>query len=268
MNDGSGLYRARWQYQPSLVDHADTGIITLESLASNLTADHDTANRTATAYTTINISFVEGRLYLLGIRGRTASIAPTIGSITGGGNTWNQVEEVNIGAITLWLYECVAVATISDTIEITPDGVTTWTQGAWIVDEVVTSVSSPLIQSAQNDETASHSELTVTLASFADAAENIAYGLFAHNEDTDLTAGAGFSDLGATAEPTENANRMKSIWRIGEDTTVDITSATTSSDVFGIAVEIALVVTAAPGALPWIYRSHTHTIGAGFGRAM
>lgn len=269
MHDGSGLFGARWQWQPSLTDHADTGLITLESLASNLTADHDTTNRTATAYSTINIGFVEGRLYLLAIRGRTATIAPSIGSVAGGGNTWNLLQTVNVGtSVTLWLYYAVAVSTTYDTIDITPDGVTTWTQGGWIVDEIVTSVASPVVQSAQNSETASHTELTVTLAAFADAVENIAYGVFAHNEDTLLTPGAGFTDLGSSSEDTENTNRIRSIWKIGEDTGVDITSASTTSDVFGIAAEIALVVTAGGGALPWIYRSHTHTIGAGFGRAM
>lgn len=206
--------------------------------ATNLAAAHDTANRTSTAYTTASISFVAGRTYMLAVRARVSSGTPAVGSITGGGNTWTLVETVNVSNITLWLYYCVAVSTTSGAISITPDGVTTWTQGGWIVDEFSGAIPRPIAQSAQNSETGSHSSLAVTLATFDDATDNAAYGVFAHNEDTALTAGSGFADLGASAESSENANRIKSIWKTGQDTSVDITSATTSSDVFGIAVEI------------------------------
>lgn len=176
---------------------------------------------------------------MLGIRGRTATIAPLIGTITGGGNTWLLLETVNIAAITTWLYYCVAGTTVAGTIEITPDGVTTWTQAGWIVDEFTNAAGSPIVQAEQNSDAASHSSLTVTLAAFA-GTSNAAYGLFSQNEDTAITAGSGFTDLGSTSTAAENANRMKSIWKRGADTTVDVTTATTTADVFGAAVEIAV----------------------------
>jgi len=265
MYDGSGLYKARWQYQPTSSDHADiTNVLTLESVATNLDANYDTANRTATAYSTASISFVEGRLYMLGIRGRTASIAPSIGSIAGGGNTWTLLETVNISAITTWLYYAVAVSTTADTIDITPDGITTWTQAGWIVDEVITPVASPIVQSDQNSETGSHTSLTVTLAAFANASENLAYGFFAQNGTNALTPGSGLSELGAAAEPTENPNLMKSVWKVGEDTGVDVTTASTTDDIYGIAVEIAMVesnnVTVEPTTAALVITTYAPTI--------
>lgn len=203
--------------------------------ATNLAAAHDTTNRTSTAYTTASISFVAGRVYMLAVRGRVASGTPEVGSVTGGGNTWQLLQASNISNITLWLYYCVAGSTTSGTIDITPDGITTWTQAGWIVDEFV---AYDVAQSAANSNPSSHSSLTVTLSGFENPTDNVAYGAFAHNEDTALTAGSGFADLGASAEASENANRIKSIWKTGEDTGVDITSATTTADVFGVAAEI------------------------------
>jgi hypothetical protein len=242
VNDGSGLSKARWQYQPTTSDHADiTNVLTLESVATNLDSAYDLANRTATAYSTATISFVEGRLYLLGLRGRTATTEPLIGSVAGGGNTWTLLQTVNVSNVTIWLYYAVAVSTTTDTIDITPDGITTWTQAGWVVDEVITPIASPIVQSAQNNDTASHTSLTVTLASFADATENIAYGFFAQNATNALVPGSGLSELGAAANSTENANLLMSVWRVGQDTGVDVTTASTTDDISGIAVEIAMV---------------------------
>ncbi len=176
---------------------------------------------------------------MLTIRGRTATIAPSIGTLTGGGNTWLLLETVNLSNVTQWLYYCVAGVTTSGAISITPDGITTWTQGDWIVDEFTNTAASPIVQSDQNSNADSHSELTVTLAAFA-GTNNVTYGAFSQNEDTAITAGSGFADLGATSEAAENANRIKSIWRRGADTTVDVTTATTTADVFGVAAEIAV----------------------------
>lgn len=205
--------------------------------ATNLAAAHDTTNRTSTAYSTASISFVAGRVYMLAVRARVASGTPAVGSITGGGNTWTLLQTSSQVNVTLWLYYCVAASTTSDTISITPDGVTTWTQAGWIVDEFTNAAA--VAQSAQNSNPSTHTSLTVTLPGFFYPATSVAYGVFAHNEDTALTAGSGFTDLGASTEASENANRIKSIYKVGEDTGVDITSASTSSDVFGVAAEIS-----------------------------
>lgn len=176
---------------------------------------------------------------MLAVRARTAAGTPGVGSISGGGNTWSLLQTVNIASITLWLYSCTAVSTTSGAISITPDGITTWTQAAWIVDEFTNTAASPIVQSAQNSDPASHSSLVVTLAAFA-GPNNVAYGVFAQNEDTAITAGSGFSDLGATGTAVENSNRVKSIWKRGADTTVDVTTETTTADIFGAAAEIAV----------------------------
>lgn len=208
-------------------------------VATNLAAAHDLTDKINTPYSTASISFVKGRAYLLTVRARVAAGTPGIGSVSGGGNTWAPLQTVNLSNITIWLYSCTAVSTTAAAIEITPDNVTTWTQAAWIVDEFTNVAAVPVVQSAQNSEPASHSSLTVTLAAFA-GSNNAAYGCFAQNEDTEITAGSGFTDLGATGTAVENSNRMKSIWRRGADTTVDVTTATTNSDIFGVAAEIAV----------------------------
>lgn len=215
--------------------------MTIAISAANLTADHDTANRTATAYTTASVAFVRGRVYMLAIRGRSAAGSPSIGSVAGGGNTWALLQTVTVSNIKLWLYYCIAASTTAGTITVTPDGVTTWTQAGWVVDEF--SDASGVAQSAQNSETASHSSLTVTLSAFTSYARNATYGVFAQNEDSELTPGSGFVVLGASTEASENANRIRSIWKAGGDTSVDIATSTTASDVLGIAAEISVAVT-------------------------
>ena len=207
--------------------------------ATNLAAAYDLTNRTATSYVTGNISFVKGRLYMLTIRGRTATTAPLLSTVTGGGNTWLLLETVNISNVSQYLYYCVAASTTTATISFTPDGITSWTQGGWIVDEFANVSASPILQSEQNSDPNSHSSLTVTLAAFA-GPNNVAYGAFSQNEDTAITPGSGFTGLGAAAESVENVNRLRSMWRRGQDTSVDVTTATTASDIFGVAVEIAV----------------------------
>lgn len=177
---------------------------------------------------------------MLTIRGRTATIAPGIGSIVGGGNTWLLLQTVNDTNVTHWLYYCVAGSTTASTIAITPDGVTTWTQGAWIVDEFTGASASPIASSAQNIDLNSHSSLSIPISPIPAPSFDVAYGSFSQNEDTAITAGAGFADLGATADAAENPNRLKSIWRTGETTIVNVTTATTASDIFGAAAVISL----------------------------
>jgi hypothetical protein len=205
----------------------------------NRAAAHSTTNRTSTAYVTADINMVAGRVYMLGIRGQVASGTPGIGSVSDGTNTWNLVTTKNEANITIWVYSCVASSTGAFPVNITPDGVTAWTQAGWVVDEVLGASSTPVVQSASNSDPGTHTSLAVTLSSFDDATRNVAWGFFAHNEDTAITAGSGFSDLGASTENVENANRIKSIWKRGEDTSVDVTVGSTSADILGIAVEIA-----------------------------
>lgn len=204
----------------------------------NMTADHSTTNRTSSNYPTATLTFVAGRTYLLGIRARVASGTPGIGSVANGGGTWTLIGSVNESNITIWLYWMIPTATTTASIAITPDGITTWTQAGWTIDEVFGAPdSSPIVQYATAQEPGSHSSLTVTLSTLA-ASDSGVYGFFAQSEDSDITPGSGFTGLGASTENTENANRIRSIWGRG-DTTVDVTTSTTTSDILGIAVEIS-----------------------------
>ena len=104
-------------------------------------------------------------------------------------------------------------------------------------------------QSATNTGSiASSSTLTVTLASFADAANNVAAGCFGMDEANtgDIGPGSGFT-VGGDVANTADDDSLLDEYKTGEDTSVDAVNGASGTQLMGgIAVEIDDGAAAAP----------------------
>jgi len=215
---------------------------------THLTANSDVTNRLATDYTTASVSFVAGRTYLVAVRARVVSGAIEITSITGGGNTFDvsfSAIESNIAIFFGWV---VAASTTSDTILINPGGANQWTAASWIVDEVSgADATTPIVQEASATEINSHTSLAVTLAAFADATNNAVWSTAQINvSGASLTREAGYTALGDVTLASENTNQLISFWKTGQDTSVESTNSSTTSDSIAIAIELAMAASGDP----------------------
>ena len=99
-----------------------------------------------------------------------------------------------------------------------------------------------IVQNATNKAETGES-LTVTLSAFGDATNNATFGFFGKGSNGVFTEGSGFTELHDEQAGGEGA-RAQSEWRLGEDTSVDV-SWTGSTSHVGIAVEIKAVAVAA-----------------------
>jgi len=98
--------------------------------------------------------------------------------------------------------------------------------------------SAAVVQSATN-LTAGATSLTVTLAAFGNS-NNGTYGVFSHSTNEDSTRGSGFTTGPGGYGVSPPSQGFRSEWRVDNDTTVDMSWAT-SSPAGGIALEIKYV---------------------------
>lgn len=106
-----------------------------------------------------------------------------------------------------------------------------------------------IVQVAMND--ASAASLTVTLAAFADAVNNMAIGTFNPRDTGVQTAGSGFTIL-AQAQGGSNGNDIMTEYKTGEDTSVDA-SGWAAATVIGVAMEMAVAGGAVVVTSPFYY---------------
>jgi hypothetical protein len=213
----------------------------LTSAGSDTNADtQDTASITPTA----------NRLVLAAIV-NTASGTPTLPTLAGNGLTWVEILTVLFDVIAtptkrLTLFRALGASPSTGVVTITAATSTGW---SWSVAEfggIDTSGSNgsgAIVQSASNRADNAGS-LTVTLAAFADAVNNVAYGGFGASGNTQITPGGGFAELGEGAS-TLPSSRCQSEWKTGQDTTVDASTELASPEWGGIAVEIKMATAAA-----------------------
>lgn len=220
-------------------------------MPANLTSGSVTSPTTSEA--TASITITADRLTLLAITVQTndSSTPPTI-TPTATGVTFTSLQDNlydNSGVDRVrqqaWRAMPASNATGAITIALSASARTL----VWTVDEFDgvdtggTNGSAAVVQSAKAGNTSNVTSRTVTLASFADATNNWAWGVFAQHRGNatppDMTEGSGFTKL---AEPTGaqagDSVVMLSEYVLGEDTSVDVTSDI-SKPIGGIAVEVA-----------------------------
>jgi hypothetical protein len=163
--------------------------------------------------------------------------APTISSITGNGLTWVLVGTAITpsGLNRTTLYRASSASTSTGTATITFSGAAD--DCVWQISEYTgqdtsgTNGSGAIVQSAVNNGGGGLTSLTVTLAAFA-SSSNAAVGCFGSSTNNVLTPGAGFTEIG-----TQPSSSTRAITELdGEDTTVNVTSASTALQ--GVAAEI------------------------------
>lgn len=196
------------------------------------------------------------RLLCLAVAGGTASATqPATPSISGLNVTWVQEDTVDFDTLGstdragIFLFRAMGSPS-SGTITITFSG-QVLNRCDWSLDEFNgvdtsgTNGSGAIVQSVAN-AIAANTTHTITLAAFADATNNAAYGCFAHQASEAYTQGSGFNLLGNPFGTGGNFSLL-SEWKLGQDTGVDCSWA--SSRVSGgVAVEIKAAVagTASP----------------------
>lgn len=232
---------------------------------SNLLATGTTASQTS--YTTASVSPTGSRLLLLGVLGGTASgVQPLAPAVSGNGLTWVLIATVDYDTAgstdreSCFLFRAMGASPSSGTITIdfASTGQALGKGAAWVLDqsssEVDTSGSDgagAIAQSATAAGGSTSTSLSVTLAAFADATNNVAYGFFSKQNATAYTVGSGFT---LTGEATANTNRRAMAeYVLGQDTSVDC-SWTTGIRSGGIAVEVKSASAAVP--LPVITSQH------------
>lgn len=187
-------------------------------------------------YTTASLTPVANRLYMLSVHGRisTGSVQPVCSSVTGAGLTWVQAnfsDTDTSGTDRQSVYTFRAMGTGSaGALTITFSG-QTLQRACWSLDEFDgcdtsgTNGSGAIVQTAKtNDAGSGSTSVTVTLAAFADAVNNAAYGVFGHQVQEAITHGSGFTELSDQAPLGVLA--LQTEWRLGQDTSVDASWAT------------------------------------------
>lgn len=245
----------------SWTTNSHSNIVVIEIRASSTATPgpvfrNDLTNNTAASnntFTTANISVTANRLVLLAVqntRGAGAELPSSFGGTLSA--TWTQVATVTYNTVgtptsRLTLFRTMLSSSASGTI--TVNFTSSHTRLVWLVTELggVNAISSDgsraiTANSATNHADASTS-LTVTLNAFADG-RNATYGVFASDTGNggSFASGAGFVEINHN-----NGGSGGSIFgefRYTNDTTAD--ASTTSSDLAGIAVEIAATALASP----------------------
>lgn len=211
----------------------------------NLTNNGDTTD--GTVYTTASVTLEAGRHYLLAVNAHQVD-TPSTPTVTSTGATWTLRQSVdfqNIAAPDQRL--CVFVGTVAaqqvGAITITYPG--TKTACRWSLEEVTGhNTSSPIVQDVEN-RADTGTTFSVAPAAFADAVNNAMYCVVSHSSSDAINKEAAHTQLsdGVTAGSTSTIH-MKVVWQIGEDTSVDFTTAS-SRFWGGIALEIAVASSSA-----------------------
>lgn len=198
--------------------------------AASALALETTATAGTSFATSANLTCSANKLYLACVVNQTSGGGATPSGLTGGGqSTWTQVRTALVGANERMTIFRALSASPGAAAALTA----TWSssQGSfgaiWVIEyagvlTTGTNGADAVVQSASNTSS-SASGLTVTLASFADATNNVAAGFFCNATTSAATAGSGFTLLGNS---TGQSRRFSHEWKTGEDTSVDITGGT------------------------------------------
>lgn len=214
--------------------------------AGHLTSSAD--NTDASSYTTASISPSGSALVLAAVANVHPTAAGTV-TLSGNGLTWVEVATVTLDGTErrLTLFRAMGASPSAGAVTITLSN--TAESCAWSIVELSgvatggTNGSAAVVQSATNSAVDAAS-LVVTLAAFADAVANAAFGAFAKNGSVAIDPGSGFTELGEGAATTP-AVRAQSEWKSGQDTSVDASQATGTGNWGGIAVEVAAAAASA-----------------------
>jgi hypothetical protein len=208
----------------------------------------DAALNNGNTQNTNSIAFANNRLYLLTVCSRgTAPMG--VSSVTGGGITWTEAATAFTGTgPNMSIFRGLTTSGASTgALTITVSGGPT-SSFKWIVDEFTgVNTTTPVVQAADCVSGVNQTTGTVALSGFADATNNVAYGVFAHNIQEAFTADAsgGWAILVDNQTVVTGVIVQASEWKTGSDTSVTMTWATGTDRWSGTAVEIA-AATAAP----------------------
>lgn len=214
--------------------------------AANLTASYSGTD--ATSYATASVAPGSNRLILLTVNSESdLTETPNAPTASGCGVTWVEVATLAYdtagsrrGRITLLRGMVASPSSGAITIDFAGQ---TQSCCLWTVEEFDgvntggTNGSAAVVQSATVNSTGSDAP-SVTLAAFADASNNAAYGAFAkEGNPPGFTKETGYTLLSDVASTTPVA-RLSSEWILGEDTSVSSTAPSTNQG-GGVACEIA-----------------------------
>lgn len=208
------------------------------------------AAATGSTVVTPSISPTASRVYIAIFSWREGE-AGSAYTMSGWGLTWNEIDRRIInaagaandfGIIGFWAVGSPSAGALTFTI--TGDAPT---GGNWSVFELDgADLTSPIVQSADNGNASADTTADVTLAAFADAVNNAAFGAFADLDGSYSWAeGSGFTTI-HDVDTASYANIL-SEWKIGEDTLVD--AAHDSFTWAGIAFEVKAASTAITGTI-------------------
>lgn len=215
-------------------------------LATHLTTS--SSGTDATSYTTASISPTADRLVLVAVYGGNDTAGSPEPTVTGAGMTWVTVltnPAVTDSGQRITVFRGLSASPGSGALTI-DFGVTEIDRCSWSITEFEnvdltgTNGSGAVVQSVANDADATTS-LTVTLAAFG-STDNATYGAISLANNTAITQGTGFTELGEADGP--EAGSIESQWRNDNDTSVDWSFAS-SNHIVGIAVEIKFSLLAA-----------------------
>lgn len=206
-----------------------------------------TSSNAASYPSSASLTPADNKVYLLAAIVNNAggsSTNPSVPTATGAGLTWANVISFNI---VVWkqritVFRALGASGLTDTVTVTygatQDGHVTFVEeltgtklsGGNASDAIVQTASAPVTEAASTSG-------SVTLAAFADAANNLAYGVFSIQANETITKEASYS--GPTSQGHANPTRAAvSEWIVGQDLAVTA-SWTSSVNWRGVALEIA-----------------------------
>lgn len=195
---------------------------------TNLTSG--SANNVASGQQTASVAFQNNRLYMFALVNRGATADST--ALSGGGLTWTKrVSGTGRELWTGWASSGASTGVVT----------MTWAGSStalyWIIDEGTgVDLTTQIVQSSAQG-TGTGTSGAATLAAFADATNNAAYGFFTHAVNETSTAEASYTTLGNFGAALAPDAGLITEYKIGEDLSVTA-SWTTSSAWQGHAVEV------------------------------
>jgi hypothetical protein len=208
--------------------------ISLSSLGTNVTNGGTTCS-------VASITPTGSAVFAAIVVGVGTSTQPTVTSVTGCGLTWTAVASVNGDATggdrqSTFLYQGIGTPS-SGTVTVTIPNSSRIALN--VIDAAGVDGTTPVVQSATNTTASGTTSITVTLAAFADATNNAAFGVWGVQNNTAniVTPGTGFTEL---AETNQGDTHLETEWKLGQDTSVDWSTSGGSTFRSGaIAVELA-----------------------------
>jgi len=218
-----------------------------------LSGADDNTSGVATVFTTASYAFQNNKLYLISV-GCRSTTAVTAFAISGGGLTWVQAREAPVGGGTQYVAMFRAMvpsgaSTGALTITVTGGPATSI---KWVVTEITgvkttgSNGNDAIVQGATNQ--AASGTGSVSLAAFADPVKNAVFAYFQHGtaEAFTVDASGGYTLLMQDNSTVAPVLGVATEFAIGQDTTVTMTWATTSTTWRAIAVELAAIPVGGP----------------------